>query len=118
MNIPGSDGIVYWNWANTTTGRLTASGLTFGDDIWCFTQGPRASEIWQNGILRATMAPGPSKSTYGANTEQLALGKAQGGANTSDLAKWKFVFIYWRQLQQRDITEITRNPFQWVDPRP
>lgn len=119
--LPWQDGTVYWDWSDQSSGRLSVGGLSFGNDIWVLTTGPRAQEIWQNGILRATKSPAPAKGTYGAGTEQVALGKATSGSfgvdGTSDFAKYMFLYIYWRQLSEKEIAEITAFPFCWVEPR-
>jgi len=111
--IPFSDGITYWDYGGTAgTNRLTVGGLTFGDDIWAFTQGARGAEIWQNGILRASNA-GVNTRVQGGTQFQLGKNNSQA----SDLAKWKFFWIYHRQLQIPEIARITMHPFCWVAPR-
>jgi hypothetical protein len=113
-HLPFSDGTVYWDFGGDSGGnRLSVGGLSFGDDIWCFTTGPRGMEIFQNGLLRASNG---SNSTRSDQADTATLGKL--ASSGSDLAKYKFFYIYWRQLTTDEIREITRSPFCWVDPRP
>ena len=117
--VPFSDGNVYWDWGTTSAGRLGPIGGLASNaygDVWAFTTGPRAQEIWQNGLLRATKSPAADKGTYGAGTEQLALGM-HAAVQNSDLVKYHFVYVYWRQLLEREMAEIAAFPFCWVDPR-
>jgi len=113
--VPFSDNVVYWDYGGTAGGstRLTASGLTFGDDIWAFTQGLRGAEIWQNGILRA--ANGSNNVRVNAGT-QFMLGKNNAGSGQlSDLALWKFFYIYHRQILRSEISDLVRTPYSWVE---
>lgn len=68
VKLPAADGTVYWDYGGTTGGttRLTAAGLTFGDDAWGFTVGARGMEIWQNGVLRASNSANPTRTATSA----------------------------------------------------
>jgi hypothetical protein len=117
--LPFQDGNAYWDWGGQTNGvnRVgPVSGLTFGDDIWVFTTGPRGMEMWQNAILRASNGANPSKSVWGAGTETMCWGKS-GFGGLSDLRVVKMTYIWHRQLTQSEIAHITKFPFCWVDPR-
>lgn len=114
--IPYTDGVVYWDFGGEVgAARVSASGLTFGDDVWVFTVGPREQAIYQNGVSRVSAAQNPSRSQGSVNFQ---LGRHKAGALASDLVKYKFFWIYHRQLTEREITEISVKPFCWVDPRP
>lgn len=111
--IPFSDAITYWDFGGTGGGnRISVGGLTFGDDIWAFTTGFRGMEIWQNGILRQSNANDSTRANTGST---FSLGK--NNSQTSDLARWKFLWVYHRQLTLKEIAEITRFPYRWVAPR-
>lgn len=111
-HLPFSDGTVYWDHAGSTAGtnRLTAPGLTFGDDIWVLNAGARGMEIWQNGILRSSQAGWqaaigiPGSFSFG--------NYANAG---SDLGDYSFCYIYNRQLPQAACQEISRAPYQIID---
>lgn len=113
--IPFGDGTVYWDWGGSAGGqRVSVAGLTFGDDVWVFTVGPREQAIYQNGISRASNGNNATRTDQAADT--LLFGKL--GATTSDLALYKFLWIYHRQLSVREIVDISAQPYQWVSPRP
>lgn len=117
--LPFSDGVAYWDWGGQVNGtnRTQVGGLTFGDDIWVFTSGPRGMEMWQNGIIRASNGSNPSKGIWGVGTENMCWGKSGFGGG-SDLRFVKFTYVYWKQLPYRNIMDISFDPFCWVDPRP
>ena len=110
-HLPFQDGIVYWDFGgdqdNVT--RLPVGGLSFGNDIWAFTTGPRGMELWQNGVLRGSNAANPTRNV---SDDNVTFGKLNG--TTSDLALYKFFFVYWRQLKPSEISELTIRPFSWV----
>ncbi len=116
--VPFTDGKVYFDFGGETAGTTrvnTAGSPTVGDDIWTFTTGPRGMEIWQNAVLQASNGVNPTRANGAVNFQ---LGRHKNGTITSDLAKWKFFYIYHRQLGGREIMELVMQPFQWVDPRP
>jgi len=113
-HIPFSDGIVYWDFGGTATngGRITASGLTFGDDVWVFTHGRRGGEIWQNGIRRGT---GTFTGARTSTTNVLYLNNHHGqGGDLADVAGF---FIWDRQLGEGEVVNLSSNPFQMVGHR-
>lgn len=114
--IPFTDGVVYWDFGGETNGstRVQIGGLTMGDDIWVMTVGPREMATYQNGIVRVSSAINPTRSQ---GTTSFQLGRAKAGSITSDLTKYRFLFIYHRQLRVDEILYITTSPFCWVDPR-
>lgn len=107
-HLPYSDGTVYFDFGGFSNGssRVTASGLTFGSDLWVFTTGPRGMEIWQNGILRASNSANPTRATTTANW-LLGTG-ALGGA---DLAEYDYLGLWNRQLSPTEIKQISSNPY-------
>ena len=118
-HVPYSDGIVYWDWENISTGRLTASGLTFGDDVWAFTGGLRGQEIWQNGILRATNSNTAGRTGQGGQpTDNWYLGQGNGltVGTASDLADYDFVYMWSWQIPASYIQDLSRNPWSIFRP--
>lgn len=117
--IPNSDGTVYWDWGGTSAGtsRISVAGLTFGDDVWVFTVGPRGMDIWQNGILRASQS-GHASRTGSTNSFKLGANGAGlfgGGADLADIA---FIYIYQRQLNPSECVQISENPFVFFKRQP
>lgn len=114
LHLPFSDGTVYWDFAGATAGttRVSVAGLTFSDDTWCVTVGPRGMEIWQSNaaglmIKRASNAATPTRVNGGA-TFNLLFG---GAANTSDLVDKSFIYMYRKQLQEELIQQIASQPY-------
>lgn len=108
-HVPYSDGIVYWQYGGDIGGlsMVTASGLTFGDDIWAFTTGARGMEIWQNGILRASNTANPTRA---ATTETFALGQ-NTQLDASDLVDYYLFYMYAKQLSPEAVQWVTAEPF-------
>ena len=108
VKLPAADGTVYWDYGGVTAGttRLTAASLTFGDDAWGFTVGPRGMEIWQNGILRASNAANPTRTATSAAFKLGLYDSALGG----DLAAYNCVYVFAGQLSQDDIALLTSDP--------
>ena len=106
--LPAADGTVYWDYGGVTAGttRLTAASLTFGDDAWGFTVGPRGMEIWQNGILRASNAANPTRTATSAAFKLGLYDSALGG----DLAAYNCVYVFAGQLSQEDVALLTSDP--------
>lgn len=103
--------IIFYFGGNTEgTNQLSvaAAGITFGDDIWCFTTGPRGMEVWQNGLLRGSNSANPTRST--AAGERLAWPAYTGAV--SDLADTAFLMTWRRQLSPNAIRALSTNPWQ------
>lgn len=109
---------IYFYFGGNTEGvnqlSVAASGITFGDDFWCFTTGPRGMEIWQNGLLRGSNTANPTRAT--AAGERLAL-PAYTTANGSDLADIALVMTWRRQLHPNVIRALAINPWQVFQPQ-
>jgi hypothetical protein len=115
VHLPFSDSTVYWDFgdASAGSGRLTAAGLTFGNDRWAFVAGSRGREIWQNGILRASQSGG---ATVGVSPTTVSM-RLNTTANISgDLAEVSFFYIYKRQLSQDGIRQILSAPYSFLVP--
>ncbi len=114
VHLPYSDGTVYFDYGGASEGstRLSIGGLTFGDDFWAFTTGPRGMEIWQNSLLRATNSANPTRSNV-ASPFYLGLGQGMLSADNADA--WYFA-IYTRQLRVEEIQSVTAQPFQMFAP--
>ncbi len=109
VHLPYSDGTVYWDFGGTTEDvtRESVAGLTFGDDIWVFTSGPRGMEIWQNGILRSFNNATPTRNDVAI--ESFFLG--QKGATASDLVDYGWFIMYDRQISVSEVAELYWNSF-------
>lgn len=110
VHLPYSDGTVYWDFGGNSEGstRLSVGGLTFGDDFWVFTTGPRGMEIWQNGIRRASNSANPTRS---AGTGVFTLGEGTG-LGAGDLAEISYFATWWRQLTMQEIISLSNAPYQ------
>jgi len=113
-HLPYSDGVVYFDYGGNAPGtsRLTASGLTFADDLWVFTTGPRGMEIWQNGIRRANNGGNPSRT---ALTTPYYLG-THGTSTVADDAECAIAVTAKRQWTPGEIVSWSLNPWQLIDP--
>jgi hypothetical protein len=112
MNVylPFSDGVVYWDFGGETTGtsRITASGLTFGDDVWTFTAGPRGMDIWQNARQVASQS---SSVTREQNGTSFHLNQSFSPSTNGDLADCAFIYVHNRQLSPIEIVTLHATPF-------
>jgi hypothetical protein len=108
VKLPAADGTVYWDYGGVTAGttRLTAAGLSFGDDTFGFTVGPRGMEIWQNGVLRASNAANPTRTATSAAFKLGLYDSALGG----DLAAYNCIYVFAVQLSQDDLALLTSDP--------
>ena len=116
-HIPYTDGTVYWDYGGQTggTSRISVAGLTFGDDIWVFTAGPRGMEIWQNGSRRASQAGHATRSTANIFDFQLGNGNhLSSQTENSDLAEYAMFAVWNRQLDQNDIEHLSSDPWELV----
>lgn len=109
VHLPFTDGTVYWDFGNATggSGRLSAAGLSFGNDIWVFNAGSRGMEIWQNGNLRASQT---GHATFTPGSGNFSLGGSAG--QSSDWADYSLCYLYSTQLSQAQIQQISFNPWQ------
>jgi hypothetical protein len=107
-HVPYSDGTVYWDFGgNDASHRLSVAGLSFGDDVWAFTTGPRGMEIWQNGNKQASNANTPSRSQYNGTSVRIGM-HANIGA---DLAGYSFFYLFNSQIPPGLIQKISREPW-------
>lgn len=91
--------------------NLQTAGLTFGDDVWAFTNGARGMELWQNGVLRN------SNATNATRTAQADYWGLFGGSGlSSDFAESGCCLLYNRQLDIPEIQALTLDP--WTPFRP
>lgn len=119
IHCPYSDGTVYFDWAGSAGGttRVSVGGLTFGDDLFAVSVGPRGMELWQNGILRASNGATPSRTTTNDATNQFRLGLVNTLA-FADLVDYGAVAVYGRQLPQAAIQALLDDPYRLAAPRP
>lgn len=108
--IPFGDGNVYWDFGGATDGttRVVASGLTFGDDLWMLTAGPRGMEIWQNGRRAASNAATPTRVSVASD---FALGGGVNNNGNCDLSDFWLFELYDRQMSLGEIAEVFHDPF-------
>ena len=112
-HIPwGGDSVIYFDVTNQTTGRLTASGWSWGKwDVFVFTNGNILGQsIWGNGLLLAndpTIAPANGTSgTWGFGQHA---GQSNGNAaQVAILAAWS------RELSANEVGTLYANPFCMV----
>jgi len=110
--VPYNDGTVYWDGGDASGGRVTYGGGTFApNDIWVFNSGPRGSEIWQNGLLRASSGSSGSYSPIGSNF-------LIGGPSANDTTHYDFIYAYSTQLSADAIRAISAQPFAFIQSRP
>lgn len=114
LDLPNGSGTVRFFYGGGTepANGLTVGGLTFGDDVWCITTGARGTEIWQNGIKRASNA---------TNMTRLAIADYWGmfgglGVFGSDFAESGACLLYNKQLEVPQILALTLDP--WTPFRP
>ena len=106
-HLPWNDGTVYWDFGTTTSGRLSASGLTFGRNVWILNGGPRGMEIWQDGILRNSKAEVPP--TRANTSDNFVVGNHTTYRNDGVEV---FCFCLWsRQLSQAQCRRLSFDPF-------
>lgn len=108
--LPWTDNFIYFEYGGTQA-KLTATGLTFGDDLWCGTAGLRGVELWQNGILRVSTATVPARSS--ANAPLVWSAWTQGFGPLGDCA---FIMTWRRQLHPAAIQSLFVNPWQVFQP--
>lgn len=112
--LPYSDANIYWRYGGTTEGTsqltVASGGLTFGDDIWTFTTGPRGMEIWQNGILRGSNS-GNATLDNTSSSPLLRFPAGHAGA-ASDLCDIGLIMSWRRQIPKSVIRELAVNPWQ------
>lgn len=110
INLPWQDGNLMWRYGGITDGvnQVTIGGLTYGDDLWVFTTGPRGMEVWQNGILRGSHSGNPTRVATKTG-EKLAW---PGWGADSDLAEIGLIMTWKRQLSMSSIRDLTINPWQ------
>lgn len=111
--IPYSDGVVYFDYGGSVAGttRLSVSGLSFGDDLWVFATGLGGMQIWQNGLLRASNAANPTRTTSAST--YFAVGPFTAFTDFADTA---LVMSWRRQLAAADIRAVSINPWQLFQP--
>lgn len=114
-HLPFSDGTVYWDFGGTSSGvsRLSASGLTFGDDFWAFSAGERGMDIWQNGYQRNSQ-PGHVARTETGLTFNFGNGNSTGGTQKADNADFAFLAVWDHQLAPSDCEMLTRDPWMMI----
>lgn len=108
--VPWSDGNVYWDFGGFSTHRITASGLTFADDVWVFRAGDLGMQIWQNGFLRQTRTAVAARNITGGANIWLFWGGNQSGQGTNDAARLYTFLLYNRNLTEQEVKLISREP--------
>ena len=111
-HLPDSDGTVYFDYRGTNIplNRVTAAGLTFGNDIWIFSGGSEL-RIYQNGILRGNS--GTPNETRSASAADLVL---FGGTSNTDLAESAWFSLYQRELSAAEALWLSTEPYAMFRP--
>jgi len=110
--LPWTDNLVYANYGTVQLSGTT-TGLTFGDDIWTMTAGPRGVELWQNTRLHASVATVPTRS-LGANVPLYYNSWTQSKSPLGDTA---LIMTWRRQLSGAAVRDLAVNPWQVFQPR-
>lgn len=112
--LPYSDGNIYFDFGGFSNGntRLTVGGLTFGDDFWMFTVGPRGMECWQNGYLRGSHGNRGTRSASAAPF-YIHLGNSEV-VQDSDSAECAFFAMWNYQLSYDDCRDLSVDPWQLI----
>lgn len=111
--LPYSDSTAVWRWSSAGANDIIVASLTYGDDLWIATTGPRGMELWQNGLKRGSNAATPSRS---ATTGSFTFGSPAGTPNFADLADLAVVMTWRRQLPAAAIRSLSINPWQVFQP--
>ncbi len=118
INIPYSDGNIYWAYGGTTPNvsllTVASGGLTLGDDLWTFTTGVRGMECWQNGILRGSNTGNSTRGTVAGNAHFGWDGLASPATDLADIA---LIMTWRRQLTKAEVMAVSANPWQVFQPR-
>lgn len=117
-HVPYTDGTVYFDFGGVTSGttRLSVAGLTFSNnDVFVFTTGSRGMEIWQNGVLRASNASNPTRSTGRVPWGIGSNGNAGVVARNTCV---KLMAYAPKQITTAEIKSISNNPWQIFKPIP
>jgi hypothetical protein len=108
-HVPFGDGTIYFDIFNTTTGRLTYAGWTWGNwDVFVFTNGATGGQsIWGNGLRLANDASiAPTRVDAGTwGWGQHASTPNSTAAQCSIIAGWS------RELLAGEIAQLTADPF-------
>lgn len=107
-HLPYGDSTIYFDIANTSTGRLTYAGWTWGNwDVFVLTNGATGGQsIWGNGLRLANDSVATSSGFSGS----WGLGQHAGVSNTNTnqvaiLAAWR------RELLAGEVAKLTEDPF-------
>jgi hypothetical protein len=111
-----SDGGTYWRYNSGSTDgtdrvRIVSSTITFGDDLWMVSIGPRGMELWQNGIMLGSATGQPTRTNAGSY-----FGWPAGVTTWSDLADTALIMTWNRQLPKAAIRSLSHNPWQVFQP--
>ena len=108
--LPYTDGTCYWDFNDQTpgSGRISIASLSFGNDVFGLTVGPRGQEIWFNGKL--VQSQGTSQAWTGTDI-QLYLGGYPKIGITPDAADYDFFYLWSRQLTPHEIQALSIRPF-------
>lgn len=116
-HAPYSDGNVYWDFGNTSGGRLVVTGFskTTNVETMIFIAGPvTGRQVWRNGVLLGSGASSDSASV----TAPLALGTADiasAGADSDNVEFYAFATLA-REYSAGEAATVSRNPWQLFAP--
>jgi len=114
-----TDGAAYWAFGGNTPGtsqvNTTTHGSgdpTVGDDNWAFVSGDRGMEIWQNGIVIASITSNAARTADATNELELGRHISFG----SDLAVYRYFLVFNRTLSPSELIMLGENPLAMFEP--
>src|ERR1043165_8871082 len=118
IHLPYTDGKGYWGWGGATEGtsRLSVASLSFGDDGWVFSVGPRGMEIWQNGKKVASNTGTPTRTNLATDTWGLWGTDPTITFVANDLAEVGIVLLYNDQKSEAENAALSRDPYLAIRP--
>lgn len=115
-NLPYSDGVAYFDFnLSGSDGTISKSGLTFGDDNWVLSSSVKNDLLYmvQNGLdVNGTFAA--AKTRTRSATGGFLLG--DGAAGIGDLAIYRYIYVYNRQLSMQETKQLNENPYRFLIP--
>lgn len=108
--LPYTDGVCYWDFNDQTpgSGRISIGSLSFGNDVFGLTVGPRGQEMYFNGKL--VVSQGTSQAWTGSDSK-MYLGSYTKIGIPPDSASFDFFYMWSRQLPAHEIQYLSYRPF-------
>lgn len=111
--IDYTDTATYWDFGGASgANRISATGITYGDDVWVFTAGKRGSAMYQNGRLLTSQSTPITR--LAGSAPQLCLNCSTDALPTQDVAEHDFMYIYRRELSQFEAQLLSADPYCFI----